>query len=127
MSRYHTHFPNADVLLFEPRRDEYRLFFGSIFSFDSRREVCEIGYRATRRDLWRRRAALEPVLRRHGLRLRLDLLKDDDRSVWEGIGLGRDGPGGVVGERLSKALARLERIQSAEGRPRPRRPVPAPG
>jgi predicted acylesterase/phospholipase RssA len=127
MSRYRTHFPNADVLLFEPRRDEYRLFFGSIFSFDSRREVCEIGYRATRRDLWRRRATLEPVLRRHGLRLRVDLLKDVDRSVWEGIGLGRGGPGAVVGDRLSKALARLERIQSV-GRPSgPRRRVPVPG
>jgi len=60
---------------------------------DAIREVCEIAYQATRHDLWRRRSVLEPILRRHGLSLRLDLLKDPDRSVWEGVGMGREGPG----------------------------------
>jgi len=108
MARYHTHFPEADVVLFEPRRDEYRMFFSNMFSFASRREVCEIGYRATRMDLWRRRTTLEPMLRRHGLSLRLDLLKDPDRTVWEAVGMGREGPGAAVADRLSRALTRLE-------------------
>jgi predicted acylesterase/phospholipase RssA len=108
MSRYRAHYPNADVVLFEPARQEYRLFFGHIFSFRARREVCEIAYRATRRDLWRRRATLEPIFRRHGYRLRLDCLRDRDRTVWEGVGLGPDGTGALVADRLSQALARLE-------------------
>jgi predicted acylesterase/phospholipase RssA len=108
MARYHTHYPDADVVLFEPERHEYRLFFGNIFSFRSRREVCEIAYRATRRDLWRRRETLGPILRRHGFRLSLDALEDQDRTVWEGVGLDPDGPGARVADRLSHALARLE-------------------
>lgn len=117
MARYRSHFPRADVVLFEPGRDEYRLFFSNMFSFNSRREVCELAYRATRHDLWRRRSLLEPILRRHGLTLRLDLLKDPDRSVWEGVGMGRSGPGAAVADRLSRALTRLE----SSGGPRPLR------
>jgi predicted acylesterase/phospholipase RssA len=109
MARYRAHFPKADVVLFEPDRDEYGLFFRNIFSFQSRREVCEIGYRATRRDLLRRHAELEPAFRRHGYRLRLDVLRDPDRDLWEGVGLACRGvrPPRVV-ERLSGALAELE-------------------
>jgi len=109
MARYRAHFPGADVLLFEPDRDEYGLFFNNIFSFQSRREVCEIGYRATRRDLLRRRAQLEPVLARHGCRLRLDVLRDRDRDVWEGVGLSRRGGRRPrVVESLAATLAQLE-------------------
>jgi len=107
MSRYHAHYPNADVVLFEPARQEYRLFFGNIFSFRARREVCAIAYRATRQDLWRRRATLAPIFKRHGYRLKLDWLQDRDRTVWEGVGLGPAGPGAAVTDRLSQALARL--------------------
>jgi len=109
MARYRAHFPNADVVLFEPDRDEYGLFFRNIFSFKSRREVCEIGYRATRRDLLRRHGQLQTALRRHGYRLRLDVLRDPDRDVWEGVGLSRRGgrrPRLV--DQLSGALAELE-------------------
>jgi len=109
MARYRAHFPGADVVLFEPDRDEYGLFFNNIFSFQSRREVCEIGYRATRRDLLRRRAQLGPVLARHGCHLRVDLLRDRDRNLWEGVGLSRKGGRrSRVVESLSRTLAQLE-------------------
>jgi hypothetical protein len=120
MARYHAHYPGADVVLFEPERHEYRLFFSNIFSFRSRRDVCEIAYRATRRDLWRRRAALEPIFGRHGFRLRTDVLQDQDRTVWEGVGLGPEGRGAAVTDRLSHALARLETM-APQRRPRPAR------
>jgi predicted acylesterase/phospholipase RssA len=107
MARYRTHYPHADVVLLEPERDEYRLFFGNIFSFRSRREVCEIAYRATRRDLLRRRATLEPILRRHGLRLRTEVLLDESRNLWQGVGLTSDGRRSIS-SRLRAALARLE-------------------
>jgi hypothetical protein len=71
--------------------------------------VCEIGYRATRRDLRRRRSVLAPMLRRHGLRLRLDVLEDEARDLWEGVGLERgSGAREPVTERLVQALTRLE-------------------
>ena len=109
MARYRAHFPDADVVLFEPDRDEYGLFFSNIFSFRSRREVCEIGYRATRRDLLRRQGRLQAVLRRHGCRLRLDVLRDPDRDLWQGVGLARRGARRPrLVEQLSGALAELE-------------------
>ncbi len=111
MARYSKRFPQADIALFEPDRDEYRLFFSNIFSFRSRRQVCEIAYQATRRDLWRRRATLGPMLERHGLRLRLDVLQEE-RDVWEGVGLEGGRPDSVA-ERLSEILSLLE----SEARP----------
>lgn len=116
MARYQSRFPNADVVLFEPEREEYRLFFSNIFSFEARRQVCEIAYRATRRDLWRRRDTLAPMLQRHGLTLRLDLLQDQERSVWEGMERGRQAAGAPVVDRLSLVLTRLE--TATAGRPR---------
>lgn len=110
MSRYKNAFPDADVMLFEPERHEYRLFFNNIFSFRSRREVCEIAYRATRADLLRRHRTLEPIFRRHGLSLRMDVLRDESRDVWEGVGVTRHGRRAEVTDRLSSALSRLEEL-----------------
>ena len=116
MSRYRTHFPRADVVLLEPERDEYRLFFSNIFSFRSRREVCEIAYRATREDLRRRQATLAPMLRRHGLRLRTEVLEDPARDVWQSVGVTRHGRRAEVTDRLVSALARLEENLGNGGR-----------
>jgi predicted acylesterase/phospholipase RssA len=108
MSAYRNRFPGADVVLFEPERNEYGLFFNNIFSFTSRREICQIGYSATRRDLWRRRETLEPILKRHGLRLRTELLEQPEQDVWMGVGITRKGRSTPVTDRLAKALERLE-------------------
>jgi NTE family protein len=83
MSTYVTRFPEADVVLFEPGRDEYEMFFSNIFSFETRRSLCELAYRATRRDLVARAEELERVFAAHGLRLNGDVLADADRSPWE--------------------------------------------
>jgi len=108
MSRYKTRFPDADVVLLEPERDEYRLFFSNIFSFRSRREVCEIAYRATRQDLRRRQATLAPILQRHGYRLRTDVLADTARDVWHSVGVTRHGRRAKLSDRLAATLAHLE-------------------
>jgi len=110
MAAYENRYPGADVVLFEPERSEYGLFFSNIFSFTSRREVCQAGYAATRRDLWRRRAKLEPLLKRHGLHLRTELLGDLEQDIWEGVGISRKGRSAPVSDRLSTALARLEAV-----------------
>jgi predicted acylesterase/phospholipase RssA len=85
LAAYRERYPRADVLLFEPRRDDYRMFFTNIFTFSSRKAVCEHAYLATRRDLRDRAAELAPVLARHGMRLRSEVLEDAERSVWESL------------------------------------------
>ena len=114
LSRYATHFPDADIVLFEPGRDEYAMFFSNVFSFTSRREVCELAYRKTRAELWERRRTLGPLFARHGLTLRLDVLQDESRSIWEGVG--------ISAERRSPVIARLDRALAAiEAAERPAR------
>ncbi|MEO8138332.1 MAG: patatin-like phospholipase family protein [Gemmatimonadota bacterium] len=108
MSAYKTRFPGVDVVLFEPERSEYGLFFNNIFSFTSRREICQIAYAATRRDLWRRRATLEPILKRYGLRLRTEVLENQDQDIWAGVGIVRERAAATVTDRLSSVLERLE-------------------
>ncbi|MGZ8376235.1 MAG: patatin-like phospholipase family protein [Gemmatirosa sp.] len=84
---YAERFPNADVVLFEPARDAYDMFFANLFSLEARREVCALAYRETRADLRRRVAVLEPLFARHGVRLRRDVLDDESREVWTGLAL----------------------------------------
>ena len=108
MAAYERRFPNADVLLFEPGADEYQMFFTRIFSFSSRRAVCQLAYAATRHDLRRRRETLGPVLARHGIRLRDDVLDDDARDLWSGVGV--PGTPSKTRSRFAQAVAGLEGV-----------------
>mgnify|MGYP000894373473 CR=1 FL=1 len=76
MDRYKHQFSDADVLLFEPSRDDAEMFFTNVFSYRDRRRLCEHAYQRTRIDLYRRRHELMPILKRHGLALNLNVLKD---------------------------------------------------
>lgn len=106
---YRARYRDADVVLFEPSREDYDMFFSNIFSFSSRRSVCDRAYRATLADLRRRRRSLEPLLARHGVRLCAEVLDGPQRSVWESVGLspGRSGRPPVVAD-LEAALDLLE-------------------
>ena len=133
MAAYETRYPDADVLLFEPPPDEYEMFFANVFAFAPRRAVCELAYSATRRDLRARREALGPLLARHGLALRDDVLDDCTRTVWQAAGLAQPGrcplvglgdpdrpgvhPGPVVG--LGDPIERCEQALAVLGRQRP--------
>jgi len=107
MAAYETRFPGADVLLFEPESDEYQMFFTRIFSFSSRRAVCQVAYAATRRELRRHRATIGAALARHGLRLRDEVLDDDSLDLWSGVGLPEE-PDSGVSDRFAQAVAGLE-------------------
>lgn len=87
MKAYDTRYPDADVVLLEPPRDDHEDFFSNIFSFSSRRAVCEHAFQVTRRSLWQRRGELEPLLAKHGLALDLEFLGDEERNVWQSVGL----------------------------------------
>ena len=76
-------YPDADVILIEPELGDHSMFFTNIFSFVNRYEVVRHGYQTARGYLLRHADALEPVLTRHGLRLRRDWLRTDLSIVGE--------------------------------------------
>lgn len=81
MDRYREEFAGADVVLFEPTRDDADMFFTNVFSYSSRRRLCEHAYQRTRTDLYRRRHELAPIFERHGIHLNVSVLKDHRRSL----------------------------------------------
>ena len=70
MEKYRRQYPHADILLFEPDREDPDMFRANIFSYAQRERICEAAYRKTRRRLFEQRAALQPMLARHGIRAR---------------------------------------------------------
>ncbi len=120
LKAYDTRFPNADVLLVEPPRDDYESFFSNIFTFAQRRKVCERAYQATRKSLLDRRETLEPILERHGLALDIAVLEDQDRNLWDHV-QPRTGPAaepaqatsGDAIDDLDRILARARRMVDA--------------
>jgi predicted acylesterase/phospholipase RssA len=113
MSAYRKKYPDADVLLFEPGRDDYRMFFTNVFSFSARRRVASHAYHATRRDLLARFDELAPLFAEHGVRLRREVLEDEQRDLWVGVGLPREEGAPLTRDtldRLDRALDRLDRL-----------------
>ncbi|TCT23188.1 patatin-like phospholipase family protein [Thermomonas haemolytica] len=81
LARYPQQYPGIDQLVFEPNAGDRELFYTNIFSFSARRRISQLAYRNTLADLRRRRAQLEPLLARHGIRLREDVIADRPRSI----------------------------------------------
>jgi predicted acylesterase/phospholipase RssA len=79
MARYPQEYPDRDLIVFEPDAGDADIFFAPVFSFGQRLKVCEHAYQTTRADLRARQRELAPVLARHGIRLRLDVLEDRTR------------------------------------------------
>jgi NTE family protein len=132
MAAYEIKFKDANVVLIEPQRDDYLMFFTNIFGFAERRAVCEYAYDATRRDLLARFDELAPIFARHGVTLRRDVL-EEQRNLWKQVQLDRDrvkvasSPNPTV-RRLDDALSRLERLleqQEAGEALAPASPAPA--
>ena len=88
LAKYAQQYPDTDQVVFEPNEDDGEMFFTNVFSYSSRQRVCEHAFHSTLSDLHRRRAQLDPVLKRHGLRLRDEVLDDPGISVMDGLGLG---------------------------------------
>lgn len=80
MKTYKQRYPQTDVLLFEPDRGDDELFFKNVFRYADRKELAEHAYQHTRQDLLLHADTLEPVLARHGITLRRDVLSDRKRS-----------------------------------------------
>ncbi|MDX2299268.1 MAG: patatin-like phospholipase family protein [Xanthomonadaceae bacterium] len=85
LAKYAEKYPEVDQLVLEPNADDSEMFFTNIFSYASRRRVCEHAFRATLADLRARREQLAPVLARHGLRLREQVLDARAPSLLAGL------------------------------------------
>ncbi len=118
MAKYKTDYKNADVVLFEPNSDDAEMFFTNMFSYASRRQLCEHAYRKTRIELFRRRHELGPVLARHGIRIRLEVLAVPHALRHHDIG-GRAEPEDTLlaaSHRLGDSLDELERWLQRQAR-----------
>lgn len=118
MERYKREFPDADVVLFEPERDDAEMFFANVFSYADRRRLCEHAYQRTREALRRRSDELEPILARHGVALDRAALDDPHRTLdRRGSTRRRARPGPT--QRLGEALDRLEAVLAERFGPEP--------
>jgi NTE family protein len=112
MAAYERKYGDRDVVLFQPRRDDYKMFFTNIFGLAERRDVCEHAYQETRRMLLARYGELAPVFARHGVTLRKDVLLET-RNLWEQVALPRKPPkvsGHATVRQLDDVLSRLEKV-----------------
>ncbi|HEX5693771.1 MAG TPA: patatin-like phospholipase family protein [Arenimonas sp.] len=100
LEKYAERYPDIDQVVFEPNEDDGEMFFTNVFSYSSRQRVCEHAFRSTLNDLRRRRSELTPVLARHGLTLRAEVLDNPAASIMDGLGAPR---------RPTEATARLRR------------------
>ncbi len=112
MATYENRFGGADVVLLEPKRDDYRMFFTNIFSFSSRRALAEHAYRCTREELRERQEELEPILKRHGLTLSQEALTAT-HGLWEQVEIPEPEPStGSPKKVLGDLKAALNRVDS---------------
>ncbi len=105
--KYYRSHPFADLLLVEPDRGDEEFFFTNIFSYASRKALCEHAYQVTRQDLYARRDKIGPMLEKRGMSLRLDLLLDEERSLEHSIGEGNSSHAPVA-RNLSHILDDLD-------------------
>lgn len=113
LDKYQTQYRHTDLVLFEPNADDAAMFYTNIFSFKSRQKLTEHAYQATLADLRERRAEIEPILERSGIRLREDVLADRSRTLLSG--LGDNLRFGKPTAKLRRALDDLEAAVKAHG------------
>ena len=81
LAKYAEKYQDANIVLFEPGTDDPEMFFTNLFSYASRKRVCEHAYQRTRADLLKRRYELEPVFAKYGITLDIAALKDEKRTL----------------------------------------------
>lgn len=81
LAKYDIEYKDADVILFEPRRNDADMFFTNVFSYAERRRLSEQAYRSTRDELLRRYDELMPKLARHGVSINREVLAEPQRAL----------------------------------------------
>lgn len=101
MQRHAQQYDDIDQLVFEPSPRDGDMFFTSAFSYGARANVCDFAHAATLADLRARYDDLAPLLARHGLALRRDVLDAPNPSLSASLG--------VAPRRITDATERLRR------------------
>jgi NTE family protein len=101
MARYRREFPDADVVLFEPRRDDTEMFFANVFNYSERKRLSEHAYQRTRAQLRRRYAELQPIFARYGVTIDRAALADKSRTLVQ--------PNATIKRRRVSAAGKLDR------------------
>jgi NTE family protein len=109
LAKYRGQYPGSDVVLFEPEPDDHEIFVTSLFSYAARQAVCEHAYETTRADLLRRAPVLEPLLARHGIAMRWQVLESTERAM-PPVMPRRSGRVGRAAAELDAALRDLKRV-----------------
>lgn len=109
MASYRLRYPAADTLLLEPDRSDERLFFTNVFGYRARKMLAEHAYQSTRRDLRTQAEPLDALLRRHGMHLNMERLRDRKRTFMSAMAA-RSGRARHAARDLDRALRKLERM-----------------
>ncbi len=81
LEKYVNKYKHAHIVLFEPASDDAQMFFTNLFSYASRKQVCEHAYQRTRQDLLKRHFELEPIFKKFGIKMNLERLRDESRTL----------------------------------------------
>ncbi len=120
IAKYAQQYDDVDKLYLEPDSNDAEMFFTSAFSYRSRRNVCDHAYRATLNDLRKQADVLRPLLARHGLRLRDEVLGDLERTMLDGLAPERRRHSNTTAQ-LRRALDDVESLLVQRRRPAVRR------
>ena len=107
-NRYEKRFDGQDVILFEPERDDYRMFFTNIFSFSARKYICEHAYSQTLKYFRDHQTELEAKLVKNGLKINKRIIHDESRNLWESVGMIKSRPRHPWSQNLCSTLEKLE-------------------
>lgn len=67
--RYKRMYPNVDIVLIEPRMDDYKMFFHNIMDYEARIPIATHGYETAHQQLTEKFSELQSVFERHGVPL----------------------------------------------------------
>ena len=82
MDKYAAQYPDADILLFEPAREDVDMFFARIFSYSQRKRLCALAFEVDARLPARAtRATLAPRSRAMASRCARERLADAARAT----------------------------------------------
>ena len=121
MEKYGRQYPAADIVLFEPDREDADMFFANIFGYGERKRFCGLAFTTTRASLRRRAEIIAPALARHGILLRRDRLDQAARDIRDALsdprplksGADRGGSVRRATRDLAHTLDHLERFLAA--------------
>lgn len=121
LAKYDIEYDDADVILFEPHRDDADMFFSNVFSYADRKRLSELAYRKTREDLLLRHDELAPRLARHGVHINRAVLAEAHRAPARRVVSLTHRRAGAMGRAALELSDTLDDLARAVRRLRPRR------